>query len=135
MVYTEECLWVSLDAMTKCMAAYISCFTGEELGELIQSASMLAFEYGRLKLYQKEQALLDECLQNQYLLDDQLQTKFNAFKRELQEESEKFNDLLERAFDSDFRAALIGSVGIAREVGVNEDEILHSAEEIDAFFL
>ncbi len=133
--YIESCLWISLDAMIKCMAAYISCYTGEELGKLIQGASAFAFEYARLKLYQKEQALLEEYLQDQYLLDDQLQMKIDAYKKELEEEAAQFNLLLDKAFDADFREALVGSVELARASGVKEEEILHTADEVDAFFL
>ena len=133
--YTEDCLWISLDAMIKCMATYIGCFTGEELADLISAASMLAFEYGRLTLYRKEQAILEEYIQNQYLLDEQLEIKFNAFKSELQEESERFNALIDNAFDPDFRDTLKGSVELARAAGVKEEEILQSVDDIDDFFL
>ena len=133
--YTEDCLWISLEAMIKCMAVYIGCFTGKDLAELITASSMLAFEYARLRLYRKEQALLDEYLQNQYLLDDQMQVKFNAFKRELQEGSDRFTELVEHAFDPDFRSSLIGSVELARATGVEEEEILKTVDEIDDFFL
>ena len=133
--YTEDCLWISLEAMIKCMAVYIGCFTGEELAGLITAASMLSFEYARLTLYRKEQALLDEYLQNQYLLDEQLEVKFNAFKRELQEESDRFTVLVENAFDTDIRDALSGSVELARTTGVKEEEILKSVDDIDDFFL
>ena len=133
--YTEDCLWISLEAMIKCMAVYIGCFTGEELARLIAAASMLSFEYARLTLYRKEQVLLEEYLQNQYLLDDQLKVRFDAFKRELQEESERFNELVNNAFDSDFRDALMGSVELARTAGVKEEEILKTVDDIDEFFL
>lgn len=133
--YIEKCLWVSLDAMIKCMAAYISCYTGDDIGYLIQAASSYTFEYGRLKLYQREQALINEYIQNQYILDDQLQVKLNAYKKELEEEAEQFNLLLEKAFDGDFRKTLMGSVELARATGVKEEEILHTTDEIDAFFL
>lgn len=133
--YTEDCLWISLDAMVKCIATYAGCFTGAELNKFIQGISAFAFEYGRLALYQKEQALLEEYLQNQYLLDDQLQVKLDAFKRELQEESDRFNNLLNNAFDVDIRAALSGSIELARAAGVKEEEILKTADDIDDFFM
>ena len=133
--YTEDCLWISLEAMIKCMAVYIGCFTGEEFAGLITAASMLSFEYARLTLYRKEQAFLDEYLQNQYLLDEQLEIKFNAFKRELQEESDRFIVLVENAFDTDIRDALSGSVELAKATGVKEEEILKSVDDIDDFFL
>ena len=133
--YTEDCLWISLEAMIKCLAMYAGCFTGKDFAELLTASSMLAFEYARLKLYRKEQALLDEYLQNQYILDDQMQVKLDAFKRELQEESERFDALVDNAFAPDFRSSLIGSVELARAAGVKEGEILKSVDEIDDFFL
>lgn len=133
--YIERCMWISLDGMIKCMAAYISCFTSDEVGEFIQAATALAFEYGRLKLYRKEQALLNEYLRDQELLDDQLQVRFEAFKKELQEEADKFNSLIDDAFDTDFRNTLKGSAALAQNVGVNDEEILHNVDEVDDFFL
>ena len=133
--YVENCMWISLDAMMKCIATYIGCFTSAEIGDLMLSASSYAFEYGRLKLYKQEQALLKEYLENQYILDEQMQVKFNAFKKELEEEAAKFNELLGDAFDPDFRKALEGSVDLARNAGVDEKEILKNTEEIDDFFL
>ena len=133
--YTEDCLWISLDAMVKCMATYIGCFTGEELSNFIQGTAALAFEYGRLVLYQKELALLDEYVQNQYVLDEQLQMKLDAYLKELKEESERFNNIINNAFDTDIRSALSGSVELARSAGVEEKEILKSINDIDDFFL
>lgn len=133
--YTEDCLWISLDAMIKCMAAYLGCYTGEDISLLIQAVSSLAFEYGRLILFRKEQALLDEYIKNQYELDEQMEVKFNAFKAELQAESDKFNALIKDAFDSNFRSALMGSVELARATGVDESKILKTTEDIDDFFL
>ena len=46
-----------------------------------------------------------------------------------------FNNLLSKAFDDDFREALIGSVELARNAGVDEEEILKSINDIDDFFL
>lgn len=133
--YTEDCLWISLDAMIKCIAAYLSSFTGEEFGYLIMASSTFAFESARLALYRKEQELLDEYLQDQYLLDEQMQIKLDAFKRELEEEAERFNALVAHAFDPDFRSSLMGSVELARTAGVREDEILKTVDDVDDFFL
>lgn len=133
--YTEDCLWISAEAMLKCMATYVGCFTGEQYSELILAVSSLAFEYGRLVLYRKEQALLEEYIHNQYLLDDQMQVKFEAFKRELKEESDRFSALVANAFDPNFRNSLMGSVELVRTTGVREDEILKSVDDIDNFFL
>ena len=43
--------------------------------------------------------------------------------------------MVDRAFDPDFREALMGSVELAKAAGVDEEEILESTEDIDEFFL
>ena len=133
--YTEDCLWISLDAMIKCMSSHVSSLTGEKAGEMIQAVSSLAFEYGRLVLYRKEHALLEEYIQNQYELDDQLQVKFNAFKRELDEEAQRFRILVDNAFEPGFRESLKGSIELARAAGVKEEEILKNTNDVDDYFL
>ena len=116
--------------MIKCLAAYAGCFTGEELGELIQAGSMLAFEYGRLKLYQKEQALLDEYLQNQYLLDEQLQIKLDAYLNELREETEYFNNINEEVKD-----ALMDIQDTMRAYGIHGNETISDNMHLTLAFI
>ena len=79
--------------------------------------------------------MLESYLKNQYVLDEQMQIRFNAFQKELEEEAARFKDLLGDAFDPDFRKALSGSAELARNVGVEEKEILKSLDEVDDFFL
>ncbi len=133
--YVDDCLWLSLDGMLKCIAAYTSSYTGEEYGTLVKASAMFAFEYGRFKLYEKEQALLTEYLDGQKELDEQLLAEFELFKSDLAAESEAFQKLMDKAFDPDFRVSLMGSVELAQSLGIEEEEILDTVEKIDAFFL
>ena len=135
--YIEDCMWISLEAMIKLLSAWLGTIMKglPEYYELLHAATMFAFEYGRLKLWSKEQALLEEYIEKQYILDEELQAKLDAFNAELAEEADIFNSLVNRAFDPDFKEALMGSVELARAAGVEEDEILSSVEEIDDFFL
>ena len=55
--------------------------------------------------------------------------------RELKQESDIFNDLLEHAFSGDFEQRLKSSVDIARKTGVDEKMILNTDDKIDSFFL
>ena len=86
--YVEDCLWLSLEAMIKLLATYLSAklgpIIGEDRAQLLQAVSNLAFEYGRYVLYAKEQAILEEYIRNQHVLDEQLQAKYDAFLAELQ---------------------------------------------------
>jgi hypothetical protein len=133
--YIDDCLWLSLDAMVKCLAAYTSISTGEEYGTLVKASAMFAFEYGRFKLYEKEQALLTEYLDGQKELDEQILAEFELFKSDLTAESAEFQKLMDKAFDPDFRVSLMGSVELAQSLGIEEEEILDTVEKIDAFFL
>lgn len=133
--YTEDCLWICLEAMVKLLSCLLYVPRLGDYADLAQAAAIYAFEYGRLKLYKKEQALLEEYLQNQRVLDSELQEKFNAFKAELQAEMDEFNGFVENAFSSDIRTSMQGSIALARTTGVAEEEILKTVDDIDDFFM
>ena len=135
--YIEDYMWISLEAMIKLLSAWLGTIMKglPEYYELLHAVTMFAFEYGRLKLWSKEQELLEEYIEKQSILDEELQAKLDAFNAELAEEADMFNILVDRAFDSDFKEALMGSVILAKAAGVEEDEILSSVDEIDEFFM
>ena len=133
--YIEDCLWISLEAMIKLLSAYIGSIGGNEFADFSQAVSMVAFEYGRLMLYKREQALLTEYIDKQYQLDEELSAKFEAYKAELKADSVRFNELISKAFDPDFSSSLKNSVELAKAAGVPQEEILDSTDKIDSFFL
>ena len=137
--YIEDCLWLSLEAMIKLLSIYLSAriapFIGENRAQLVQAVSQLAFEYGRYVLYAKEQAILEEYIRNQYVLDDQLCARYDAFLAELQENADRFNHLIDIAFSGNLHESLLQSADLARAAGVKEEEILTSVDDIDAFFM
>lgn len=137
--YTEDCLWLCLEAMIKLlfvMTFYLPLFKGlMDLQEITEAAATFAFEYGRFLLYRKEQVLVTAYLENQRRLDAELQAKFEAYKAELNEESQQFMALVDNAFDPQFRASLRASVELARAAGVREEEILKTIEDVDDFFM
>ena len=133
--YTENCLWLSLEAMVKLLSTYFTLPLPQEYVQLIQSISQLGFEYGRYVLYAREQALLEEYIQKQYVLDDELKAKYEAYLHDVQENAARFDSLIQKAFSPDIQEALMGSAELARSYGVSEDEILTTIEDIDSFFL
>ena len=133
--YVDECLWLSLEAMVKLLSSSLTMLIGTEYSLLAQAVSQLAFEYGRYVLYAKEQAILTAYIENQYMLDEQLRQQYDAFQAELTEQEERFNQLIDQAFSSDIREALMQSADLARAAGVREEEILTSIDDIDAFFI
>ena len=133
--YTEECLWISLEAMVKLIASAASMFCGQQASEFTQALVSCAFEYGRLMLYRKEQALIDQFIESQYCLDEELEKKYAEYLSELEAQSKQFYGLIDQAFAPDFRTAFLHSVLLANIAGVDESEILSSTEDVDAFFL
>lgn len=133
--YIESCLWISLEAMIKLLSATAGSSKNAETANLIDGISTYAFEYGRFVLYRREQAIINEYIEKQYVLDSELQTKYDEFLNEVKVQSERFTQLVDHAFAPDFRDSLKGSIELAKAVGVKDDDILDSIERIDDFFL
>ena len=133
--YVEGSLWISLEAMIKLLSCYLTAGISKEYAYFAQAASQLAFEYGRIALYSKEQALLEAYIENQYQLDKNLEAKWKKYTDELQMYSGKFQELIDAAFTENIHEALVNSATLARAAGVREEEILITEEDIDDFFL
>lgn len=133
--YVEGSLWISLEAMIKLLSCYLTAGIRKEYAYFAQAASQLAFEYGRIALYSKEQALLEAYIENQYQLDKNLEAKWKKYTDELQMYSGKFQELIDAAFTENIHEALVNSATLARAAGVREEEILITEEDIDDFFL
>lgn len=133
--YTEQCLWILLEAMVKLIVAHSSRVLGEGAFELVQGASAFAFELTRYVLYQQEQKMLTRFLQKQYELDEELEQQFAEYSAEFDKKQAEFSALINDAFAPDFRNRLSSSADIARFIGVPDDEILDSVEKVDEFFL
>ena len=132
--YIEKCLWGSLEAMIKCLSLSLTSLIGPEFAQLAQATSQLAFEYGRYVLYAREQAILQEYIENQHILDERLQIEYEAYLDEVRKNAERFQTLVQNAFSCDLHNALSQSSELARAAGVKEKEILTTIEEIDDYF-
>lgn len=133
--YTEDCLWISLEAMIKLIASAASMFCGQQATEFAQALASCAFEYGRLMLYRKEQALVTQFIESQHRLDEELEKQYAAYLSELEAQSKQFYTLIDHAFAPDFRTAFLHSILLTDAAGVKKSEILSSTEDIDSFFL
>lgn len=133
--YVDQCLWLSLEAMIKCLSLSLTSFAGPEFNQLAQAITQLAFEYGRYTLYAREQAILQRYLDNQHVLDEQLQQEYDTYIAEVKRNAEKFRSLIDDAFSPNLRESLENSVALAKTAGVKEEELLKSVEEIDDFFM
>ena len=119
-----------LEAMIKLITSYSAILLGEDLAQFNQSVAMLAFEYGRYSLYKRESEILNQYIEYQATVDAEL----DKYRDEIQERSKVFDELLANAFSLDISERLKASAEIARNVGVDETEILDSVEKIDDFF-
>lgn len=133
--YTEDCLWISLEAMIKLFASTAALAKDDRITEFTQAIAAFAFEYGRLMLYRREQEIVDLFLDAQYQLDAELEAKYAAYMDDLAKESEQFYLLIDNAFAPDFKEAFLHSILLAKAAGVQETDVLSSSEDIDAFFL
>lgn len=133
--YVEKNLWLSLEAMVKCLSLSLTLLVGKDYAQLAEAISMLGFEYGRYVLYAKEQAVLQAYIDNQYALDEQLRQEYENYLAEVRENAERFQALVDEAFTPGLRESLMQSIALARAAGVKEEELLKTVEEIDDFFL
>ena len=88
-----------------------------------------------LELYKKEKAIINGYVEEQYIMTSELDQKYTAFLKELEDEANKFFVLVDNAFAPDFRERFLYSISLAKEVGVDENELLMDLEAIDSFFL
>lgn len=132
--YIEQCLWIALEAMIKLIAASAAKIMVEEYADLAYALAAYAFEYGRMTLYKREQELINEYVQSQYILDGELQEKYNQFIEMLNAQSKQFILLVDNAFTPAFREQFLGSANLAKSLGVSEKEILTTVDKIDSFF-
>lgn len=133
--YIEDCLWISLEAMIKLLACTAALSGDSRVDDLAQALASYAFEYGRLMLHSRELEIVNQFIESQYQLDVELEQKYAAYLEDLEKESQKFCSLIDNAFAPNFRDAFLHSMLLAKAVGVKEEEILSSTEDIDSFFL
>ena len=133
--YIEENLWLALEAMIKSLSLSLTPKIGPEFTTLVQSITQLGFEYGRYRMYAREQAILQEYLDRQGVLDEELKAEYEAYLADINRNAERFQGLIRSAFDPGLRESLKESVELARAYGVKDEEILKSEDEIDDFFL
>lgn len=133
--YTEDCLWAALEAMVKLLASATALMGDKRITDFSQAVASLAFEYGRLMLYRREQEIVNQFIISQYQLDEELEHKYTLFLAELNNQAEQFYLLVENAFVPNFRNAFLQSILLAKAAGVRDEDILSCREEIDSFFM
>ena len=134
--YTEDCLWISLEAMFKLLSATCApLFKGEMVSELSAALADFVFSYGRLMLYRREQEIVSAYIEAQYVLDAELEEKYKCYLADLDKQTARCCSLIEQAFSANYREAFLKSMMLAQVTGVEESQTLKNMKEIDDFFL
>jgi len=69
------------------------------------------------------------------ILNQQLQLQYMQVILEIRQAFKKFKSLEELAFDTNVNKAFLASVELGRYVGVSEDALLKTVQEVDDYFL
>jgi hypothetical protein len=101
---------------------------GNTVGMIMHSAVSSA-------LSRREADLIEGYLRDQRELDEHLAAEHQELIDELDESMATCLAVLERAFSPDLETALLGSVDLARSVGVETERILDSEEKARSYFL
>lgn len=133
--YIEKCLWISLEAMIKLLAAFLTRAAGSEMSALVQAVADFSLQMGRLTLYRQEQELLSMYLENQRVLDEELSRRYEEYVKELEARAQEFRTLVDRAYSDDFRERFLATADLAAASGADESEILHDLNEVDEYFM
>lgn len=68
-------------------------------------------------------------------LNQQLDLQYTRVLVEIQKAFQRFKDLEQLAFDENVNIAFQGSISLASEVGVADEQILRTKQDIDNFFI
>lgn len=136
--FIENAEIVSLEAAVSALASFIgqALIPVPVLGAVIgNTVGMVMYRAVSSSLSQREAELIARYLEEQRILDEQLAAEYQALIEQLDASMSDYIEVLERAFSPDVELALLGSVQLARELGVASDEILDSEEKTLAYFL
>ena len=136
--FIENAELVSLEAAVSAL----SSFAGQALipvpilGAVIgNTVGTVMYKAVSSSLSKREAELLARYLEEQRVLDAQLDAEFQDLLNKFDECMSDYLEVLERAFSSDVELALIGSVALAIQLGVDSEDVLDSEEKIHSYFL
>lgn len=136
--FIEKSEMVCMDAAVSA----ISSFVGQTmipipvLGAIIGNiAGTMMYNAAKEGLSDKEISFIRTYLDEISTIQNELEEKYNQYIIELTQGLRAYMELVDKAFDADVMVAFDGSIELAKEVGVPEDEILDSKEKISSYFL
>jgi hypothetical protein len=136
--FLENAELVSLEAAVGALSSFVgqALIPVPVLGAVIgNTVGMILHSTVSSALSRREADLLEGYLRDQRELDERLAAEHQELIDELDASMATCLAVLERAFSPDVEAALLGSVDLARSVGVETDSILDSEEKARSYFL
>ncbi len=131
--------------MRVCLDAAISAlssFAGQVLipvpvlGAVVGNAvGTMLYQISKDNLSSKEQEMIEKYLLEINDLGKDLQKKYKEFLNELSDNMTLFMSILDRAFAPDIRIAFEGSIQLAKQMGVPEEEILDTKDKVISYFM
>lgn len=101
---------------------------GNAVGEVLYE---ICKHYGSYKT----ERIIAENIRNIGSISENLDTQLNQLKKDIKVKMDRFMNFEQMAFDAEVNKSFIGSVKLAREIGVDENVLLKTKEDIDSFFL
>lgn len=136
--FIENAELVSLETAVSALSSFVgqALIPVPVLGAVIgNTIGTVMYKAVSSSLSEREAELIACYLEEQRVLDERLTAEYQELIDRLDESIADYLGVLERAFSPDVELALLGSVELARELGVAWDEILDSDEKIFAYFL
>ena len=136
--FLENAQIVCLDASVSAVSSLLgqALIPIPVLGAIIgNTVGTMLYQIGKNDLAEREQKLLASYAENQKKLDAELAAHYQQQIDMLNQELEVYMVLLNQAFAADIKKSFYGSIKLACYVGVANEEILKSKEEIDHYFM
>ena len=136
--FIENAEMLCLDSSVSALSSFIgqALIPVPILGAVIgNTVGNVMYQAAKDCLSEKEQALIEAYAREQRELDAKLETEYGRLLDSLDRGITRYIALLDRAFDPDPALAFEGSISLARELGVPDDQILDSREKAMAYFL
>jgi hypothetical protein len=136
--FIENSELVALEAAVSALSSFVgqALIPVPVLGAVIgNTVGTIMYKAVASSLSKQEAELIERFLGEQLILDEHLAAEYQELIEKLDQGISDYLGLLERAFSPDVQGALIGSVELARGLGVSEDEILNSEDKVIAYFL
>lgn len=136
--FLERSEWLCLDATVSAVSSFVgqAAIPIPVLGAIIgNTVGNILYQIAKDNLSEYEQTLAKEYAEQQKSLDALLDSKYQAVITSLNVGMHDYLILLGRAMSPDPAEAFEGSIALAKSVGVPDEEVLSSLDEIDDFFL